>query len=152
MANNKLTQRQMAFEMYCKGFTQQRIAEFLKLDPNTISEWKYKYDWDKKFSEVNQPAVEAERMIWKIMLHNLSIINAEIDGQNESTEKTLISTGSIDALVKLLSKVKLDKVTPADIAKIIEDFIKYLARHNPEGAKLVYEDAMSYVRSCADIN
>lgn len=140
-----------ALELFKKGMTQKFIADLFGCEENTITEWKKKYKWEEKYREMVQPTLVLETNLLRIANHNVRCDCAEIDRQEAAGELTPIAGKNLDAISKVLSKIKFDKVSAAEKVVIMEGFINFLRADNPELAKTITESVMEYCRTFGSI-
>ena len=143
--------RTTALELYLKGIPQNRIAELVQVSDESITRWKREDKWEEEYQRRIQPAITAEKSIWAIINHNLDCINTAIEGQRKDGALSPITYAEVQGITMLLGKVKLDKITPADIAKVCEDLLEYLRKKKPDVAKECSDAVIEFVRHKADI-
>lgn len=139
--------RRKAFELYLLDWTQTDISDILDVSPQTVTDWKQADNWEQTKAEAQLPRATAEASIWRIINHNLRCLTAKIDVMNATGEMELISGGEIDALQRLLGRVKSDKVSDAQKIDVLFNFLDWLSGEHLELSQQLAPFAKLYINN-----
>lgn len=129
------SKRIKAFGYYLDDRTQRDISQLCDVDENTVSRWKREDKWEERYEEEKGSDRAIVLGVKKIALHNIKVINKQIEDQEKGGDLELVGPATINSITGLVSKVSFGRVTPADKVNVLEEFLRYLSDTEPKLAK-----------------
>lgn len=109
-----------AFHLYRQGKSQTEIAGIIGVSEQTISNWKKKYDWDRRLAQISASTRRASDKLRQILAD-------EIENMKDAS-----NADAIHKLSLVLEKLdgKFDRL--AFTIEVMEDFNAFLLVHYPK--------------------
>lgn len=138
--------QQQAFEAFCLGLNGKQIGQIVKRSEQTISDWRKKFNWEKKKQERAVSRDNAEKTTWELLNWNLRILrlisikneellNDKEDHTIQELQAMLTPRGDCDAVQKLHSTIKAKTSTWGDCISISMEMLEYFEQNHYEASK-----------------
>ena len=136
-------------ELFNAGWENKFIAKTLGVSEQTVSNWKKKYDWEKKRAESVLVKETAEETLWELINYQLTVLKEKKDEMlsKPKGERNLIDKGDIDALSKMFSSVKVKELEWSKIVSLVRELIDFLRTEDLELAKKLTEHTTVFLRN-----
>jgi transcriptional regulator len=121
-----MTKRHAAKALFMQVCPQKKIAEVLETSEMNISRWKKEERWAEKRAESMLRQETASDRIWRLINHNLKVLNAQVEEMEASGELKLLNRGDIDGLYKLFHAVKGQQENWTHYVRVVKDFVAFM--------------------------
>ena len=121
-----MNKREAAKILYFQEVSQKRISEIFEVAEQTVGTWKREDDWEQKRKNKMLAQETAGEKLNRIILHNIKVMETEIENAEKEGKIIKSDKGDVDALYKLMAAVKGHQETWTHYVRIIREFINHM--------------------------
>lgn len=136
-----MNKKEAAKTLYLSGYTQERIAEFFRVNINTVSRWCVDGQWHRsRASDELMRTTLTEDMLF-VLAYQARALRARVElferewNDAPDTPPKLVDKGEFDALNKAFAVIRKESRSWEDYVKITKEVTEYLFEVNPDLAK-----------------